>query len=98
MEDWLGADPEGDKSEWNAGADWAEDACSGFMLRRQLQRREAESLHEWHGVVPPDTDEVCNSNGFVASPRDCVSKWSATGTLTGGCGQGFSAVGGGICG
>ena len=58
--------------------------------RRQRQRREEESFHEWHVVVSPDTDEVCNSNGFEASPKECDSKWSAAGALTGGCGQGFS--------
>ena len=58
--------------------------------RRQRQRREDESFHEWHVVVSPDTDEVCNSHGFEAYPKDFVSKCSATGALTGGCGQGFS--------
>merc|ERR1712136_197044 len=37
---------------------------------RQRQRREDESFHEWHVVVSPDTDDVCNSNGFEASPKE----------------------------
>ena len=36
------------------------------MIKEAAATEGGESLHEWHVVVSPDTDEVCNSNGFEA--------------------------------